>query len=386
MAVETGLEVLLRDPEVYLGGDRVGVITNPTGVTRDLSSLVAVFHRHTDIHLEAVFGPEHGAGGDAQDALSIDHDVDPATGLPAYSLYGETTKPTREMLEGLDHLVFDIQDVGARFYTYSSTLTYALEAAAENYVRFTVLDRPNPINGRDVEGCILERGQESFVGLHPVPIRHGLTLGELALLINEEAGADLRVVPMEGWTRDMWIEETGLPWVQPSPNIPTPETATVYPGTCLFEGTTASEGRGITRPFEYVGAPWLDGHRWAGELNALGLPGARFRACRFTPAYGRYHGLQCGGVQLHVTDRNRFRPVKTALHMMSTARRMWPDEFRWLPPSYDARPHFDLLAGTDRLRRDMEAARPVDEIIAEWSGGLERFMESRRRHLLYGEE
>jgi len=385
MPVRAGVDVLLDDPKKYLGDSRVGLITNPTGVTGGIVPTLDAFHEHSSIDLVAIFGPEHGARGDAQDALPVESMVDEATGLPVHSLYGDTTKPTREMLRGLDALVFDIQDVGVRFYTYPSTLTYALEAAAERTVGVVVLDRPNPINGVSVEGNVLEPGFESFVGLHPVPIRHGLTIGELALLVNDGIGAELRVVPVEGWSRGMWFDETGLSWVQPSPNLPTIETATVYPGTCLFEGVNVSEGRGTTRPFEVIGAPWIDGRSWARALNSLGLDGVVFRPCHFTPVFAKYTGKLCGGVQVHVTDWDAFRPVEAGLHMLAACIDLWPQDFDWLPPSYSEIRHFDHLAGTDKTRKALIEGVPVDEIVRGWEGDLVAYKERREGFLLYPE-
>jgi len=382
-AVRPGVDVLLEDPSEYLVSPKVGMVTNPSGVTSRLMSTLDVILDHPDIEPVAVFGPEHGAAGDKQDALPIGSAIDPGTGLPVYSLYGNVRRPTDAMLEGIENLVFDIQDVGARFYTYTSTLTYCLEAVSEHGIPLIVLDRPNPINGIAVEGNILEPGFASFVGLHPIPIRHGMTIGELALLINENIGAELKVVKMQGWSRGMWFDETGQSWVQPSPNIPTPETATVYPGTCLFEGVNVSEGRGTTRPFECVGAPWIDGRRWANTLNELKLTGVAFRACSFTPTFSKYQSERCGGVQLHVTDRDTFRPVETALHMLSTAIELWPDDFEWLPPSYDERRHFDLLAGTDKIRKDLSRGVVIKDIVDEWTGGLRDFERLREGYLLY---
>ena len=383
MTVKAGVDVLLENPEKHLRGSRVGLVTNPTGVTGDLTPTLDALHGHPFVELKAVFGPEHGARGDIQDALPVWHSIDPSTGLPVYSLYGEFMKPTAEMLEGVDALVLDIQDVGARFYTYTSTLTYSLQAAAEHGVSLIVLDRPNPVNGLAVEGNILEPGFASFIGLHPIPMRHGLTMGELARFVNQEIGADLTVVPMRGWRRGMWFDETGLPWVQPSPNIPTLDTATVYPGACLFEGVNVSEGRGTTRPFECLGAPWIDGERWAAELNGLGLGGVRFRACSFTPTFSKYDGQRCVGVQLHVLDRSSFKPVETALHMLAAVLRLWPEEFRWLEPSYDRRRHFDLLAGTSKTREALSRGTPVQEIVDGWREKLEEFGEMRQDFLIY---
>jgi len=377
--------VLLDDPRDYLGENSVGLVTNTTGVTGALEPTLDALHRHPGIKLRAVFGPEHGARGDVQDALPVESHMDEATGLPVYSLYGEHVKPTPEMTDGLDALVFDVQDCGARFYTYVSTLTHCMEAAARDGLDVLVLDRPNPVNGVSVEGNILEPGYTSFIGLHPIPVRHGLTVGELASLINDGIMCSLEVVEMDGWSRGMWFDETGLPWVQPSPNLPTMDTATVYPGTCFFEGVNVSEGRGTTRPFEYLGAPWVDGGRWAEALNAAGLPGARFRPCYFTPAFWRYVGESCGGLQVHVTDREAYRPVEAGLHMLSALMRLQGDTFRFNEPTYDEKRHFDLLAGTDGLRLSLGEGVPVEEIVGAWEPELERFMKVRERHLLYGE-
>ena len=383
MTVRNGVDVLLEDPSSFIGDARIGLITNPTGVTMGLYSTLDAFHEHPGIDLAAVFGPEHGARGDAQDALPVESRVDEATGIPVYSLYGEVRRPPAEMLEGVELLVFDIQDVGARFYTYVSTLTHALEAAEEHGKGVVVLDRPNPINGVAVEGNIPEPGFESFVGLHRVPIRHGLTIGELALLANEGIGAELRVVPMEGWSRGMWFDETGLPWVQPSPNIPTLETATVYPGTCLFEGVNVSEGRGTTRPFEYIGAPWIDARSWASALNVLDLDGAVFRPCHFTPTFDKHQGEPCGGVQVHVTDWDAFKPVEAGLHMLAICIDLWPEECQWRTATDSERLHFDLLAGTDKIRDALTEGVSVDDIVGGWTGDLASFMERREDILLY---
>lgn len=378
-----------------LKGQRVGLITNPTGVNRDLVSTVDLLHQHPDVELVALFGPEHGVRGEVQDGLPVQAATDPATGLPVYSLYGPTNKPTREMVAGLDTLAFDIQDVGARFYTYLSTMWLSLEAAAEYGLRFVVLDRPNPITGVKVEGPLLDPAFTSFVGCGPVPIRHGLTLGELALFFNDErgVGADLTVVPMAGWSRDQWYDETDLAWIPPSPNMPTLDTATVYPGTCLFEGTNLSEGRGTTKPFEWIGAPWIDGAAWARELNALDLPGVRFRPVTFVPTFARscsppeacsggppsfkFSGESCQGVQLHVRDRDCFEPVRTGLAMLATARRLWPDHFEWKTG------HFDRLMGTDQVRLALDQGVAVEEICAGWETEEEEFLRRSRRYRLY---
>ncbi len=377
--------MLLEDPRGRLGGRSVGLVTNPTGVTGQMESSLDALHSHPGVDLRIVFGPEHGARGDIQDALPVGGDLDEVTGLSVHSLYGEHRTPTTEDLDGLDVLIFDIQDCGARFYTYVSTLTYCMEAAHRDGLSVLVLDRPNPINGLCVEGGVLEPGFESFIGLHSIPFRHGLTVGELASLSNEKIGCRLEVVEMKGWSRDMWFDDTGLSWVQPSPNLPTLDTATVFPGTCLFEGVNVSEGRGTTRPFEVLGAPWVDGKHWAESMNTLGLPGARFRTCFFTPTFWRYKDERCCGLQVHVTDRDVFRPVEVGIHLLSTLISLHRDAFRFNEPTYDSRRHFDLLAGTDRLRLSLGEGVPVAEIVASWEPGLKRFMKSRERHLIYGE-
>ena len=383
MKVLPGVDALLDEPRACLGFDGIGLVTNPTGVTAQLESTLDAFHKHEEIKLTAVFGPEHGARGDIQDALDVPSHRDPYTGLPVYSLYGDHRAPTEKMLEGVDTLVFDIQDCGSRFYTYVSTLTHCMESAARHGVKVVVLDRPNPINGVNVEGNILEQGYESFVGLHPIPIRHGLTTGELASLINGVIQCELSIIPLKGWRREHWFDETGLPWVQPSPNLPSIDTATVYPGTCFFEGVNASEGRGTTRPFEYLGAPWIDEKKWAGSMNRLGLPGVKFRGCHFTPAFWWFKDTRCNGVQVHVIDRDLFKPVETGVHLLSTLRQQHPDEFKFNEPSYDPRCHFDLLAGTDKLREHLKQNMPVDNIVGSWEAETKRYLKKRERHLLY---
>jgi uncharacterized protein YbbC (DUF1343 family) len=385
LTVTTGLDELLKDPSRHLGSKSVALVTNQTGVTRRLEPTLDAFHDCPEIKLVAAFGPEHGARGDVQDALGVESHVDTYTGLPVHSLYGDHLKPTPEALDGVDAMVFDIQDCGARFYTYMSTLTYCMEAAMENGVSMVVLDRPNPVNGEKVEGNILEPGYESFIGLHPVPIRHGLTIGELSLFINRGVGCDLTVVEMNGWDRGMWYDETGLPWVQPSPNLPTLETATVYPGTCFFEGVNASEGRGTNRPFEYLGAPWVDGREWASALKGLDLPGVGFRACYFTPVFWRYSGERCSGVQVHVSDRDSYRPVEAGLHLLRSLMDLHPVGFGFNEPTYEERRHFDLLAGTDGLRRCLAEGAEVMDIVSFWTLGLTRFRDECESILLYGE-
>ena len=376
-----GLTVLLKDKRGFIGGRSVGLITNSTGINENVESNVSLFCGNPDIHLKAIFSPEHGLWGAAQDAISISSSRHKGIDVPIHSLYGKTRKPTPEMLDGLDVLVFDIQDVGARFYTYVSTMAMAMEACAERDLDFLVLDRPNPI-GDTVEGNILELEFRSFVGYLPIPIRHGMTTGELARLFNDQfqMGVRLDVVEMLGWRRGMWFDETGLQWVMPSPNIPTLDTATVYPGMCLFEGTNVSEGRGTTRPFELIGAPWIDAQRLADQLNHLSLAGVRFRPAYFVPTFARYKGQSCGGVQVHVMDRSKFAPVRVALNVIDVIRRAYPGEFQWRGGD---RPFFDILMGTDEVRKQLSSGESVDSIINSWKDELARFSEVRSGCRLY---
>ncbi|NPV80261.1 MAG: DUF1343 domain-containing protein [Firmicutes bacterium] len=382
--VKLGVDVLFDEMSELLKGKKVGFIGNQTSVDEDLTHTADVLYESSEVQLVALFGPEHGFRGAARG--KVESYIDEATGLPAYSLYGETYKPTPEMLEGIDALVFDIQDVGVHFYTYESTMAYCMEAAAQQGIEFILMDRPNPIGGEILEGPILEEPFRSFVGVYPVPIRHGLTLGELAQLYNVEFGINckLTVIPMQGWKRWMWFDETGLgTWVMPSPNMPTLDTAIVYPGTCLFEGTNVSEGRGTTRPYEIIGAPYINGSKLADELNSRDLPGVRFRAAYFIPTFSKYQGELCGGVQLHVRDRNTFRPVATALHMIEAIRKLYPDQFRFDRQAQDGRKSFDLLAGTDKIRIQFEQGASAYEIVTTWGEDLQRFDGLRRKYLIY---
>jgi beta-N-acetylhexosaminidase len=336
--------------------------------------------------LAALFGPEHGVTAHAADGAGVSSAIDARTGLPIHSLYGETKRPTPDMLEGIDVLVFDIQDVGVRFYTYIWTMSYVLEAAAEHGMPLIVLDRPNPIGGQILEGPVLEPGYASFVGRYLLPVRHGMTVGELAQLFNAEhkLDADLTVVRAEGWRRSMWFDETGLPWIPPSPAMPKLETATVYPGTCLLEGTNVSCGRGTATPFESIGAPWIDGHRLASALNDLSLPGVRFRPTFFTPSASQYAGQTCQGVYLHVLDREAFRPLCAGLHVVSTIVALWPTPFEWRETSWEGRPpHFDLLIGNGWVRECVDEGCSVAEIAARWQTALGQFEALRRQYLLY---
>lgn len=372
-----GIENLLKDLEP-IRGKNVGVIANPTSIDTQFRHIVDALYAEDGIQLGAIFGPEHGFRGD-QDSNIVDA-VDPYTNLPVYSLYGDTQKPTKEMLQEIDVLLFDIQDAGVRFYTYISTMAYSMQAAAENDIEFIVLDRPNPINGISVEGPVLEEGFASFVGPYPLPIRHGMTVGELAHYFNDEfkIGVKLQVIPMEGWKREDWYDDTHLKnWVLPSPNLPTLDTAIVYPGMCLFEGVNVSEGRGTTRPFEMIGAPYINGMELACHLNHRKLPGAIFRQASFIPFYRKYINETVHGVQIHVLDRNAFEPVRTGIEILTAIRELYPTQLEFREE------YFDRLAGNAWIRQAIGAGESAEAIAARWQKGLEEFEVVRGKYLLY---
>ena len=382
MPVRTGLQDLLSSKLPILAGSRVGLVTNPTGVLPDLSPNVDALLA-AGVQLTALFGPEHGVRASAPDGQAVASAHDGRTGLPVFSLYGPDKRPTAEMARNVDTFLYDIQDVGARFYTYVWTLARD-GGRQEMGKRVVLLDRPNPLGGLRMEGGLLDERYASLVGRWAIPLRYGLTIGELARWFNLRVGCDLTVVPLQGWQRHMWYDETGLPWVPPSPGMPTLEVATVYPGTCLFEGTTMSEGRGTTMPFLWIGAPWIDGDVWARNLNQLGLPGVRFRAIAFTPTTSKHEGLECFGVQIHITNRDSYLPVRTALHMLLTARRLARGEFNWLPSSWEGQPpHVELLAGGPTVREMLNADCSVADIEATWPAGLATFRAETEACCLY---
>jgi uncharacterized protein YbbC (DUF1343 family) len=387
MATRLGFERLFDIN--LLDGRRVGLVCNPASVDRQLEHAADRLADHPGTELAALFGPQHGFQSDVQEnMIETGHAQDERRRVPIYSLYSETREPTSDMLRGVDLMVIDLQDVGTRIYTYIYTVANCLIAARKHGLQVVVCDRPNPIGGTAVEGPMLEEGHESFVGLYPIPIRHGMTIGELARLFNEHfaIGADLLVVAMEGWRRDMYANDTGLPWVMPSPNMPTLDTAIVYPGTVLFEGTNVSEGRGTTRPFELVGAPWVAADRFAVSLNHQELPGVHFRPAFFEPTFHKHARTGCGGCQIHVIDRNAFRPVETGVALLAACIASSPGAFSWREPPYEyehVKLPFDILAGSSGLRQALEQREPVRDIVRSWEPGVEAFMKLRQKFLAY---
>ena len=387
MKVRLGSEALVASGR--LDGARVGVVCNPASVDHELRHVVdriAVLETAT---LAAIFGPQHGFRSDVQDnMIETAHGHDEMRRVPIYSLYSETREPTGSMLEDLDVLVIDLQDVGVRIYTYIYTMANCLKAARKQGLKVVVCDRPNPIGGVQVEGPVLVRGWESFVGMYPIPMRHGMTIGEVARLFNEHfgIGADLEIVPMQGWRRDLYFDDTDLTWIMSSPNIPTFDTTIVYPGTVLFEGTNVSEGRGTTRPFELVGAPWIVAERFAEAMNRRGLPGVYFRPVVFEPTFHKHAGKACAGVQIHPLDRNTFRPVESAAALLEAFRAGGPDLFKWKDPPYEyelEKNPFDVLAGSSQLRDQLESGVPARDIARSWEKAVAEFMRIRERCLLY---
>ena len=384
-----GVEKLLEDRLDTLRGARIGLICNQASVDHYFHHAADLFHTHPEVDLTTLFGPQHGIRGDVQDnMIETDHSVDHATQLPIYSLYSETREPTESMLANIDAFVFDMQDVGCRIYTFAYTMANCMRAAKAFGKRFIVCDRPNPIGGVKVAGNVLEPEQASFVGLFSIPTRHGMTLGELALMFNDHfaIGCELEVIKMEGWRRDHWYDQTGAPWVMPSPNIPTVDSATVFPGTVHFEGTQLSEGRGTTRPFELIGAPYIVPQDYAAALNNVGLPGVVFRSCVFQPTFQKHAKVSCGGVQIHVTDREEFEPVISGIAMVKIAYDMYKDNFKWKEPPYEYvfdRNPFDVIAGTTKIREGIEGGVSLEGIERSWNSRLDEFKKVRAKYLLY---
>jgi uncharacterized protein YbbC (DUF1343 family) len=373
--VEAGLETLVHRRSALLRGRRFGLLAHQASVDSRLAHAAQLLAGLGGGRLVRLFAPEHGFWGGPQDHAHVRAAHDPVSRLPVWSLYGTRREPTPSMLAGLDALVVDLQDVGSRYYTFAWTMLLAMRACARAGVPVLVLDRPNPLGGTRVEGNVPDPAFASFVGLYPLPVRHGLTIGEVARHVNVEhaLGCRLTVVPMRGWRRAMLWEDTGLPWVPPSPNMPTPDTARVYAGGCLIEGTNLSEGRGTTRPFEWTGAPYLDAHRYAAALERLALPGVRFRPARFVPTFHKWAGRTCDGVQIHVIDRARYQPFLTGLALIATARRLAPRAFAWKRPPYEfehRRLPIDILCGTDRIRLAIERGEPLARIEGRWKDDL----------------
>ncbi len=390
MAVTTpGITRLLETDRQLLKDKRLGLVSNPASVDANLSHAVDLVANDADLRLTALFGPQHGFRSDVQDnMIETPHADDATRRVPVYSLYSETREPTAEMLRDVDVLVIDLQDVGTRVYTYIYTMANCMRAAARHGVHVVVCDRPNPIGGRDVEGALLDEAWTSFVGQFPIPLRHGMTIGELARMFNDAfgIGCALDVVGLEGWRRDMYFDDTRLPWIMPSPNIPTLDSAIVYPGTVVFEGTLLSEGRGTTRPFELIGAPWIDAERFAAAMNARGVPGVHFRPVFFEPTFHKHAKQTCGGCQIHVLDRAAFRPVRTAVELLHEFRRQDAARFGWKQPPYEyehERMPIDLLYGSPTLRETLDRGGDVSGLLAAWARDEERFLEIRRRFLLY---
>jgi len=389
MTVRPGIEVLLRDRPQLLAGARVGAVVHPASLLPSLQHTADAMHEAPELHLVSLFGPQHGARGEKQDNMIESRFYrDPDTGLPVHSLYSETRRPTEEMLHDLDVLVFDLQDVGTRVYTFIHTMAYCMQACACYGKAMVVLDRPNPINGDQVEGNLLDPQFSSFVGLYPLPMRHGMTVGELALLFNGEfgIGCDLTVVPMQGWRRGDWFDQTGLPWIMPSPNLPALESATVYPGMVLVEGTMVSEGRGTTRPFEIVGAPYVNARLLAERLNRLSLNGVRFRPVYFEPTFQKHAKAMCGGVQIHVLDRRVFEPYLTGIMVIATIRSLYPESFLWRQPPYEYETRkmpIEILCGGERIPRMIEAGLSTEEFRLSWQNDVSAFASKRTPYLLY---
>jgi len=390
MKLKVGLEKLVEEKIDILKNQRIGLLVHQPSVTFELDHAVTILNDRPEVNLTTVFGPQHGIWGETQDnMIEWESYTDPRSGLPFYSLYGKTRKPSPEMLENVDTMVIDLQDVGSRYYTYIYTMALTMEACAELGKKVVVLDRPNPINGTATEGPVLDPDFKSFVGLYPIPVRHGMTCGELALFFNSECGigCELEVVAMDNWNRESYFTDTGFPWVIPSPNMPSTPTAMVYPGMCLLEATNVSEARGTTLPFELSGAPWIkDPHQFAERLGEFNLPGLILRPLFFIPTFHKWKDELIGGVQIHVTDRHRFKPFLTGLAMISAYREFGRDQFQWNPPPYEYEYNllpFDILAGTDLIRRRMEEGKPLSEIENAWQSALIEFRKKREVYLLY---
>ncbi len=387
--VRVGLDVLLNKHLGLIEGKRLGIITNQTGIASSGEHIVDVLSKIPDVSISALFAPEHGIRGDLPDAIEMASYIDERTGIRIWSLYGQHLKPTQEMLEQVDVLVYDIQDVGVRFYTFISTMGLAMEAAAEDGKKFIVLDRPNPVNGLTIEGPIIEEQYFSFVGQYPIPVRYGMTPGELARMIKGEGWTeqmdrlDLQIIPMEGWKRDMWYDETGLPWIKPSPNIPSILTSALYPGLCLVEALNVSEGRGTMRPFEQIGAPWIDSYELAKKMNEYALPGIYFKPITFTPVslpgaatWNKYMDQEIHGLSLVITDRESLRPLDVMVCLLVVLKKHYPKEL-------ELGDYLERLIGIQSFRQSINDLHPPEEILKEWEPGIQGFKKTREKYLLY---
>jgi len=388
--IQVGLDIVEKNWPKKLHGSRVGLLAHPASINKKVEHAVNIFLRSKKLALKAIFGPQHGIRGETQDNMvEWEGFFDKKTGLPVYSLYGRTRKPEPSMLHDIDVMVIDLQDVGSRYYTFIWTMELCMQACQEMQKSFVILDRPNPIGGHITEGPVVDTGYTSFIGQRPLPVRHGMTIGEIGTYICNEfyPALDFHVIPMKGWGRKMWFDETRLPWVMPSPNMPTLDTATVYPGMCLLEGTNLSEGRGTTRPFEVFGAPFIEPPELVKHLEASKLPGVVFRPLYFQPTFQKHTGKVCGGTQIHIINRKLFKPFKTGVAIIKTIYSLYPRQFAWKQPPYEyerEKMPIDIIAGTDKLRKDIEKGINLKQMEAWWEEQRLQFQkELRRKYLLY---
>jgi len=388
--VQTGLDIFEENWPARLKGLRVGLLVHPASINRTFEHAAQLFHRSGNFELRALFGPQHGIRGETQDNMvEWEGFIDTQTGLSVFSLYGRARKPDPAMLKNIDAMAIDVQDVGSRYYTFIWTMELCMQACMEMGKSIVVLDRPNPIGGHITEGNVLDKSYTSFVGNRPLPVRHGMTIGEIATYLRNEfyPSLDFHVIPLRGWKRKMWFDDTGLPWVLPSPNMPTLDTSMVYPGMCLLEGTTISEGRGTTRPFEIFGAPFIDPDILVNQLREYRLPGVFFRPLFFQPTFQKHAGEICGGIQIHLIDREKFKPYKTGVAVMKSIHDHYPAQFSWKQPPYEYETEkmpIDILAGTDRLRKEIEKGEEIDRMEEWWQDQGSKFdRDFRKRYLLY---
>ncbi len=388
--IYSGIDRFEKSLPKRFSGAKAGLLIHPASVNRKLTQTREIIFKSKKVRLSALFGPQHGIFGNTQDnMIEWEGFHDKKTGIPVYSLYGKTRKPTPEMLENIELFIVDLQDVGTRYYTFIWTMALCMQACEQAEIPVIVLDRVNPIGGHLVEGPLLESNFSSFVGLHPIPVRHGMTIGELAFYFKDKfySKLDLIVIPLKGWIRTQFFDETGLPWVMPSPNMPTIDTATVYPGMCLLEGTILSEGRGTTRPFEIFGAPFIEPEKLVSRLQDFKLKGVVFRPLYFTPAFNKFSGELCGGAQIHVTDREEFRPFRTAVAILLAIHELYPQIKLWKSPPYEyefEKLPFDILSGSHRLRKEIEEGKTLKDIESSWKKDVLEFEKIRKQYLMYG--